>query len=189
MAALAREFNAGAIVTLAVPADEVPLPLDAAAWTRLVPSGDAGSGSLLTALLGSRRASLLYYGLMSLDPETLAYVGAHEELLDGLLEGDRPAILATLGRSIRVRGGRIDVPGGRAAVTAWEAIIQQHVTEPEPFILDLLDRDRRPGGAAVRRDRPFRLPRARRSRWACGCRKEAPGPSIFGRSTTRAWRR
>ena len=84
---------------------------------------------------------------MSLDPETLAYVGAHEELLDGLLEGDRPAILATLGRSIRVRGGRIDVPGGRAAVTAWESIIQQHVTEPEPFIFDLLDRDR--GRAAL----------------------------------------
>ncbi len=147
VAALAAEFNAGATVTLAMPTDEVPLPLDAAAWARLVPSGDAGSGSLFTALLGNRRASLLYYGLMSLDPETLAYVGAHEELLDGLLERDRPAILATLGRSIRVRGGRIDVPGGRAAVSAWEAIIQQHVTEPELFILDLLDRDR--GRAAL----------------------------------------
>jgi hypothetical protein len=147
VAALEREFNAGATVALALPADEVPLPLDAAAWTRILPPGGAGAGSLLTALLDSRRASLFYCGLMSLDPETLAYVGAREELLDGLLDRDRPAILATLGRRIRVRGGRIDVPGGRAAVSAWEALLGERVTEPEPFMLELLDRDR--GRAAL----------------------------------------
>ena len=147
VAALARDFNAGATVTLAMPADEVPLPLGAAAWARLAPPDDTASGSLLTALLGSRHASLLYYGLMSLDPETLAYLGARPSLLEKLSERQRPAILATLGRSIRVRGERIDVPGGPAAVSAWETLLRQRVTEPEPFMLDLLDRDR--GRAAL----------------------------------------
>ena len=147
VAALARDFNAGATVTLALPADEVPLPLDAAAWSRLGTTADAGSGSLLTAVLGSRRASLLYYGLMSLDRETLAYVGGHPTLLEQLSDGRRAAMLATLGRSVRVRGGRIDVPGGIAAVPAWEALLQRRVAEPGPFILELLDRDR--GRAAL----------------------------------------
>lgn len=146
VAALAKDFNAGGTVTISMPADDVPLPLNAAAWTRLVASGDAGSGSLLTALLASRRASLLYHGLMSLDPETLAYLGARPDLLDAIAEGDRPAMLATLGRSVRVRGGRIDVPGGLPAVPAWESIVKQRVTEPGPFMLDLLDRD---GGRAA----------------------------------------
>ena len=146
VASVERDFNGGASVALAIPGDEVPLPLDADTWARFVPSGSAASGNLLTALLSDRRASLLYYGLMSVDRETITYVGAHPAFLDALSEGNRPAILATLGRGIRVRGGRIDVPGGPALEPAWEGLLGQKVTEPEPFTLELLDKD---GGRAA----------------------------------------
>ena len=188
-AALALKFNAGAIVSFAMPADEVPLPLGAAAWTRLVSSGGPGSGSLLTALLGSRRASLLYYGLMSLDPETLAYVGAHQELLDET-PGGRQAGHPGDARPQHPRARRAHRRARRAARGAGLGVDRQAARHRTRAVHSRsAGSGPGPGGAAVRRDRPFR-PRAPGVRAGpAGCRKEAPGPSIFGRSTTHAWRR
>lgn len=141
LAALAQVFESGATMTLDVHADAVPLPLDAHAWERIVSPAQEWSGSLLTALLGDRRASLLYHGLLSLDRPTRAYIGANQTLLGKLADGNRPAILASLGRSIRVRNGAVDVAGGPAAVPLWEDLLQKRVKEPDAFILELLDRD------------------------------------------------
>jgi hypothetical protein len=141
VAALVADLNAGRDVSLAMPADEVPLPLDAGAWVRLVGAADPHPGSLLPALVSDRRASLLYYGLMGLDGPTRAWVAANPSLLEGLLKGNRPALFASLGRSIRVRAGSIDVPGGPAAVAAWEALVRERAAAPAPFILALLDRE------------------------------------------------
>ena len=141
MAALERDFNGGSSVALAIASDDAPLPLGIQAWSPIVAPDGALSGSLLTALLGNRRASLLYYGLMSLDADTRAFLGARQSLVEKLTEGSRPGILASLGRSIRVRGGRVEVPGASAATSAWEGLLQRRTTEPEAFILELLDRD------------------------------------------------
>jgi hypothetical protein len=137
--ALAKDFNAGGTISLAMPADDVPLPLDSRAWAGILGGAAPGPESLLTALVGDRRASLLYYGLMSLDAPARAYVATHRSLLDELLEGNRPAILASLARSVRISGGSIDVPGGAEAVAGWEALLGRRVGEPGPFILELLD--------------------------------------------------
>ena len=146
LSALAQAFNGGKAATLTVPVDDVPLPLDVGQWARLGLPLDAGPEGLLMAMLGDRRASLLYSGLMSLDAETRAYVGARPALAGQLLKGARPAIFASLGRSIRVRAGAIDVPGGSKAVAAWEALLRQRAADPEAFILELLDRE---GGRAA----------------------------------------
>ena len=139
--ALAADFAAGRATSLKMPADEVPLPLDARAWARIVDGADREPNHLLPALVADRRASLLYYGLMSLDAPTRAFVATHQSLLEDLLKGNRPAILASLGRSVRVRGGSIDVPGGPPAVAAWEALLRERVAQPASFILGLLDRE------------------------------------------------
>ena len=138
---LARDFNKGATVIVSLPSDEIPLPLDVEAWTRLVEPTEELSGCVMSALIGDRRASLLYFGLLSLDPPTRAYLASNRPLLEKLLEGPRPSVIATFGRSIRVRGGRVDVPGGARAVPLWEALVDRRVSEPERFILDLLERD------------------------------------------------
>lgn len=144
--ALAADFNAGGTASLATTSGEVPLPLDARAWSRIIEGAKPDPETLLANLLGDRRASLLYFGLMSLDDQTRAFVGAHESLLEDLLKGNRYAILASLGRSIRVRGGSVDVAGGAQAAAAWEALLGERVAEPDAFILELLDRD---GGRAA----------------------------------------
>jgi len=145
-AAVARAFDGGSEASIALPEDHVPLPFDAAAWVRLVSPEPGMDGCLLTALLSDRRAALLYYGLVSLDAPTRAFLSANPELLNRLLGGGRPDVFATLGRSIRVRDGRMDVPGGHAAVALWEALLEQRVSEPASFILELLRRD---GGRAA----------------------------------------
>jgi hypothetical protein len=172
VAALVEDFNAGGTASLAMPGDEVPLPLDAGAWAGIIGGADEGSGSLLMALVGDRRASLLYYGLMSLDAPTRAYVGAHRSLLEALLEGNRPAIFASLARGIRVRGGSIDVPGGAEAAAAWEVLLGRRTAEPEPFILELLDRSG--GRAALLYDAIDHLDPPRRA-FALGLNAPDPG--------------
>jgi hypothetical protein len=141
-AAIARDFNRGAAVPITLPADDVPLPLGVAFWNRLVVPEPAFAGCLLTAILSDRRASLLYYGLLSLDGTTRAYLASTDVVPRRMLEGIRPSVFATLGRSIRVRAGRVDVPGGAAAVPLWETILDRRASEPERFILELLQRDR-----------------------------------------------
>jgi hypothetical protein len=158
---IASVFNAGGAASLEVHADEVPLPLHAGAWARIVGLEDGAAERLLLALVDDRRASLLYHGLMSLDAPTRAYVAAHPRLLDALLEKARPALLASLGRSLRVRGGRIDVAGGASAVPAWEGLLGTPVTDPGSFILALLDRDR--GRAALLYDTVDHLDAPRRA--------------------------
>jgi hypothetical protein len=139
--ALAADFAAGRATSLNMAADEVPLPLAANAWARLVDGADRDPNNLLPALVADRRASLLYYGLMSLDAPTRAFIATNESLLDDLLKGNRPAILASVGRSVRVRDGSVDVPGGPPAVAAWEALLRERVAQPASFILGLLDRE------------------------------------------------
>ena len=124
------------------------------------------------AMLGDRRASLLYSGLMSLDAETRAYVGARPALAGELLKGGRPAIFASLGRSIRVRAGAIDVPGGSDAVAAWEVLIRRRAADPDAFILELLDREG--GRAALLYDAIDHLDPARQT-FALALRMPDPG--------------
>ena len=141
IAALERDFNGGSAATLAIPSDDVPLPFAADAWARLPTPPDAGPGNQVTALLSDRQASLLYYGIMSLDAPTRAFVGAHPSLLGELLKGNRPAILASLGRSIRIRDGVIDAAGGPEAARLWQDLLGRSASQPEPFIVALLDRE------------------------------------------------
>ena len=58
----------------------------------------------------------------------------------------------------------MDVPGGHAAVALWEALLEQRVSEPASFILELLRRDGgRPRSSTTRSTTSMR--HARRSRW------------------------
>jgi len=175
LATLTRDFNSGATVTVTLPSDDVPLPLDVQAWTRLVTPAPELSGTLLTALLSDRRASLLYYGLMGIDGPTRAYLGSMPPLLDKLLEGPRPSVMATFGRSIRIRAGRVDVPGGARAIPLWEALVDERISDPQRFILELVNRDR--GRIAVLYDAIDHLD-APRQAFALGLRATGAGRQV-----------
>ncbi len=137
---LLRAVNAGSRVPPALPADEAPSPLPEECWRSIARPPEELGGCLFTALMGDRRAALLYYGLSSVDAPTRAYLAAHRDVLAGLASGSRPGTFATLGRSVKVRDGRVDVPGGAPAVESWEALAGTSVTEPGRFILALMER-------------------------------------------------
>jgi hypothetical protein len=120
---------------LSVPApagDVVPLPLSPEVWRSTILPAPEGHGDLITAILRDRRAALLYVGLLSLDDETLTWVGSNRATLLHLRKF--PQIFASFGRSIHVRNGRIVVPGGTDAEPLWMSIAGADASKPAAFI-------------------------------------------------------
>lgn len=121
--------------------DAVPLPLPEAAWPRGPDQGPARPVSLLERILGNRAAALAYHGLCSMDEPTRAYLARSSAARRVVLDPLRTPLVATYGRSLRVDGTRVDVPGGDTAVPLWEHLVGASVTEPAEFIASLLDKD------------------------------------------------
>lgn len=152
VSALAAAFNRGDVVSPSLPADELPLPLPEPMWAPRgavgIPSGelfmqtpDRLRGALVSAILGDRRASLLYYGLCSMDEDTRGFFAATPSLVAQIYASSRRGPLALYGRSLRVRDGLVQVPGGAPGRQAWEALIGAPASQPEQFVLDVLGRD------------------------------------------------
>jgi hypothetical protein len=120
--------------------DTLPLPLPAAVWRTVVFRGQVTSDHLLAAILRSREASLLYYGLLALDDGTRAWLCGQPSLLQDVASGAAARFLLAA-PALRVAGGTIRVPGGDAARTSWEALVGAPVAEPEAFVRALLVRD------------------------------------------------
>ena len=139
--ALLRAVNAGAGATPALPADEVPMPLPPASWDWIAHPPDRMSGCLMTLLLSDRRSALLYYGLSSADAPTRSFLATSRDLLVGLSSDSRLGVIATVGRSIKVQDGRVEVPGGAGAVASWESLAGAPVMDASRFILALTGRD------------------------------------------------
>lgn len=138
---LETRLNAGeevATESLAIPWFTAPLPMYAEWWTALLgPEADP-----FTTILTERRAALLFYGLSALDAETRRYLVETPALMEVLLSRTSP--FAAFGGHLRVRNGRMDVPGGDEAVSWWEALVGVPVTVPDQFISRVLsERDGR----------------------------------------------
>jgi hypothetical protein len=118
----------------------VPAYLPHRTWESVALDHEEFAGSWFTAILGNRRLALFYYGLASIDRQTLAYLGARPDLLRDIAE-HRSHLFATFGRSLRVRDGRMQVPGGPDAVASWEAVAGERVTKPVEFMGEVLGRD------------------------------------------------
>ena len=137
--ALVAGLNAGTAVALARPSDSVPLVLSRDAWARLLKPAPAYAGSLFTSLLSDRRGSFIYHGAAALDGPTRAFI---ENGPPTLLDDDgRSSVFAHLGRSVRVAGGRVAVPGGADAEPLWEVVVGERVGDAAAFVPRLLDRD------------------------------------------------
>ncbi len=113
-----------------------PLPLTRALWSRAVLRRPVADGQLLAAVIADERAALLCRGLAGLDDETLGFYAEHPDLLTFIYDHAAPAFSA-FGPSVRVRAGRVDVPGGTEAEPLWEAAAHASVAEPDAFIRTL----------------------------------------------------
>jgi hypothetical protein len=183
----ARRLNAGDTVNVEIPSETVPLPLSPEAWAGLL-SRHASPAPLLRQILGDRRAAFLYYGLMALDDETLAYLASHPGVLAAVEDRDA-GVFAEWGRSIHIRNGRVQLPGGERAGTLWQAIAGRPADDVEGFIRGLLAKDT--GRAAFFYDTVGHLDPARQA-FALG--DDRSGLALYGAfarsrtvDTTGAW--
>lgn len=118
--------------------DMVPLPLSPEVWTSAVLRRKVPRSQLADAIFSDQKASLVYHGLMALDDETLAYIESHPAVLSAIAARSAGAF-AEWGRSVHVRNGRLQFPGGQQAAALWEGVVGQ--AETDWFIQALFARD------------------------------------------------
>ena len=116
--------------------DRVPLPLDASIWRETLLTRQVRDSEIIPAILSERTSALLYHGLAALDDDTLGWLGPDRETLLHLRRN--AGTFAAFGRSIRVRGGRVSVPGGTDAEPVWSAVVGAEVTRPSAFVQRLI---------------------------------------------------
>src|SRR3954449_7156108 len=120
-------------------AERVPLPLTPQIWSDVILRTSVDEGNVVSAILKDRPASFLYYGLSALDDETLQWVATSRATL--LAFRKHPEVFAAFGRSIRVHGGRVMVPGGPDAEPAWRSVINADPSSPAAFVERLISGD------------------------------------------------
>jgi hypothetical protein len=114
------------------PGELVPLPLDASIWRETILQRRLPDDQILGAILSDRQTALLFHGLSGLDDETLAWLGPERETLQHLLR--RAGAFAIFGPSLRVRAGKVAVPGGAEAEPVWQAIVGADPARPAAFV-------------------------------------------------------
>ncbi|HEX2443630.1 MAG TPA: hypothetical protein VHJ77_06760 [Vicinamibacterales bacterium] len=120
------------------PTDDVLLPLTPDLWREIL-GRPVPDDQLALEILRDRAAALLYTGLFSLDDDTLAWLAQNRGTLADIYQ-NHSAIFGAFGRSIKVRGGRIDAPGGGQYDAVWERLVDRPVSRPDAFVIRLLSR-------------------------------------------------
>ena len=135
-----QRLNAGETVQIPITTIGLPLPLPFERWAADVFSSRVTPDVLFNAIIRNRDASLLYYGVQSMTPETRDYVAKTPELVQ-VLHGRAP-LVAAFGAAFRVGAdGRVEVPGSVGAEELWEALVDEKVTQPARFARGLFGRD------------------------------------------------
>ncbi len=117
----------------------VPVLFAANAWTMASEKNDSDpSNDLIDTILGDPAVARLYWALSKLDPET-------NKVLQGSIgiKKLRPyaAVLDFYGSHICIRAGRIAVPGGPQAESAWNDLVKASADSPATFVQKMLARD------------------------------------------------
>jgi len=117
--------------------ETLPLPLSPAIWIEVVFGGRATPDTLVGDILRSRSASLFYYGLLSLDDDTRAWLATQPDLIADLAAHHATRFLVAA-PGIRIAGNAVRVPGGALAEPAWRALVGRGAHEPAAFVRALL---------------------------------------------------
>lgn len=115
---------------------QVDVPLTPDVWSTAIFKTRVPAEQLLATILADRRAALICRGLLGADDETLTFYAEHPALLT-LLHERASGAFAAFAPSLRVRDGRVVVPGGAVAQALWERALLVKAAEPEAFIRTL----------------------------------------------------
>jgi hypothetical protein len=134
---LERTLQGGPAFTYVFPHSEVPILLSEGDWISVREQNKGGAG-LLDALLHDAALARLYAAWSRLDPETARSLRQSPGLKRLLPVA---ASLDYYGEYIRVRSGRVVVPGGTAAETQWRELVGASPDSPGEFVPRLLAKD------------------------------------------------
>ena len=112
------------------------LPLGSAFWSN---RSGASLRQLVWEILTRRDLAYLYYGLLTMDAETLAATASDPALRDAFVR--RATLLPAHARGIHIARGRIEPAGGAALADTWTALMGQPLDRPAAFVAALLSRD------------------------------------------------
>ena len=97
------------------------------------------SRDLLDTILNDSAVARLYWALSRIEPETAGFLQQSIGLQKLV---PFAAVLDFYGRELSISGGRISVPGGAAAESAWNDLVGASPTNPSAFVQRLLARDK-----------------------------------------------
>jgi hypothetical protein len=138
--AIEKALNGGDTVTPSPLVAILPSPLSHEVWESVIFERKIPSRSLFSAIVRDRQASLLFYGLLSMPPETRVYLAKDRELLRRLYR-EVSGNVAAFGSSFRIgTDGRLAVPGGAEAVELWEAVADERPERPGRFAFAIFSR-------------------------------------------------
>ena len=133
---LQTKLNDGQTVRVEVPVELIPVPLTAKIWSDVVFQRQVAPRDLVAAILSDRNAALLARGLAGLDDATLEFLQAHPALITRLYEHEA-TVFGAFGDCLRIHNGSVVPPGGEAAASQWEAVLDEKVSRPERFAREL----------------------------------------------------
>ena len=93
---------------------------------------------LLDALLGDPDLARLYWALSQIDEETRSSLRVSPGIAQLL---PLASMLDFYGEEIRIRSGRVQVPGGPEAESAWAHLVGASPSSPGDFVIGLLTKD------------------------------------------------
>ncbi len=157
---LERTLSGGTAFAYAFPSSQVPILLTEQDWIAVSdkPGNGAGSRDLLEALLHDPVLAHLYYAWAHVDPETRVALQRSPGLkrLEPLVGS-----LDFYGSYLLVREGRVVVPGGSDAESAWKELVGSSPESPGEFVPQLLAKDN--GWLAAYFDSLSRIPQEEQS--------------------------
>ena len=137
--ALEDAFRHNTEFTYHYPQSRVPVLFSESDWIGALKPGSRHSSELLDALIRHPLLSRLYWGFSRLDPETRTALKESVGLKKLMpFAGD----LDFYGAQLQVHAGRVQVPGGANAETAWKELVGASVDSPAEFVPKLLSKDR-----------------------------------------------
>jgi hypothetical protein len=118
--------------------DTVPLPLPVRTWIDVVFAGAATPSTLVSAILQSRSAALLYAATLSLDDDTRLWLAQEPALIAEIVAKHSIAFVAAA-PGLRISAGRVRLPGGELAAPVWEGLVGRSAQDPAAFTRSLLE--------------------------------------------------
>jgi hypothetical protein len=119
--------------------DRVPLPLTERFWQSCITKARNVRGSVAAAILSDPAVGLMYIALTSTDAPTRLFLAGQCERMSDIAR-TRAAAFTVVARSFRVRGGRLEAPGGDAALPLWSRL-GLPVTDPLACLTRLVTAD------------------------------------------------